>query len=202
MIPTFSMLRNEASDLPEGGADTAAPVTPPAAPVAPEEEPEKKDEETPAPAAPEAPAAPAPAEPAEKRPTLLQLAQAAVSSKATLIHESAALRARLEQAETERDGLQQRLAKAEASARESDVALSQLRSERAELEAALLASRESARSAEEAAVDIVAGQFGVEPGKLPETTIPGESREELMAALEAEKDPAKRFELAARINAL
>lgn len=185
------MLRNEASDLPEGGADTAAPVTPPAAPVAPEEEPEKKDEET-----------PAPAEPAEKRPTLLQLAQAAVSSKATLIHESAALRARLEQAETERDGLQQRLAKAEASARESDVALSQLRSERAELEAALLASRESARSAEEAAVDIVAGQFGVEPGKLPETTIPGESREELMAALEAEKDPAKRFELAARINAL
>jgi hypothetical protein len=197
MKPRFSLLRQEASDLPEGGADTAA-VTPPAAPAAPEAEPEKKEEETPAPA----PAPAAPAEPAEKRPTLLQLAEAAVSSKASLIRESASLRSRLEAAETERDGLALRLEKLQASVREDEVALSQLRAERSDLEKALLAARSEAKSAEETAVDIVAGQFGVEPGKLPEAAIPGESREELMAALDAEKDPAKRFQLAARINAL
>jgi hypothetical protein len=190
----LSFLRNESGETPEGGGTGTTP--PPAAPEAPE---------TPAaPAEPDPEPAPEPEKPAEgqkvARLSLLQLADAAVSSKAKLIAENGLMAKALAEAEESRDDLRQQVAEMTGNLRERDVELSALRAERADLEKALKAAKEADESAEQKAAGIVATQFGIPSGKLPEQAVAGESREELMAALDAEKDPAKRFELAARIN--
>lgn len=187
----LQFLRNEAAETPEGG--DAAPESP------------ETPETTPAPESPEGAEEPEKPEGTEgqtatEKPGILKLAMAAATSKAKLIADGQRLNQRIAELTGERDDLSQRLDAALQRASEAETQLSMLRAEHAEVEEALNKAVKESASAEQKAVDIVAGQFGVDPKKLPEQAIPGESREELEAALAAEKDPVKRFQLAARIN--
>lgn len=169
-----AIVRAAATDLPEG---SGTELTPPQA------------------------EAPAVASEPPAKPTLLQLASAAVATKAGLIAEITSAQATISGLRKDMDYLQEELetVRAESSAHLHELAT--LRAERQELTAALQAATAEAATAEQEAASIVAA-LGVESAKLPDAALPGESREELMAAMEAEKDPAKRYELAARINAL
>jgi DNA repair exonuclease SbcCD ATPase subunit len=202
MKDRFSILRAPADETPEGGGTTTPPAAPETPASPPETEPVKTDETDETAEEPEAPAAPA--APAEKapRPGLLQLAQAAVLSKASLINANLKLDGTVRELADQVDDLTQRLDAEARRAHEAESQLSQLRAERAELEQSLSDLLKEAKSAELQAAEIVAGQFGVDPGKLPAAAVPGESREELMAALNAETDPSNRFKLAEKINQL
>lgn len=197
MKDRFRILRAPADETPDGGGT----ATPPAAPETPATEPEApaEPETTEEPEPPQEPPAP---EAKAPRPGLLQLAQAAVLTKASLINANLQLIASERDLAQQVDDLTARLAAEARRANEAESHLSQLRAERNELEQALTNALKEATSAEQQAAEIVAGQFGVDPSSLPAAAIPGESREELMAALNAETDPANRFKLAEKINQL
>ena len=125
----------------------------------------------------------------------LQNVLAAVSSKASLIAEREELSSRLSAAEQAVGTLTAEL----NEAREKVEALTQ---ERAAIEQALNAARDQAAGEDEKAAVIVAslGYQGTED--LPAAAAEPETKEALLARLEAETDNDKRWELAQRINAM
>lgn len=148
--------------------------------------------ETPAAAAPEAPAAPEQA--AAPEMTFLQKVAAGLQSKGHLIAENATLLQRAEKAEQENLSLHSQL-----SALNSQ--LSTLTTERAEIQKLLTAAQAEKETVEQKAVAEVAA-IGFAADKLPESAKAGETREELEAQLAVEKDNNRRWDIAAKLNAL
>jgi chromosome segregation ATPase len=129
------------------------------------------------------------------------MAAAAVASKSSLIQENTLARDTIATLQADLDYARAELATAQGEITAHLHELATLRAEREELRAALTAAATEAQTAEAAAAAIVS-TLGVDPTTLPTTALPGESREELIAAMNAEQDPTKRYELAERINAL
>jgi hypothetical protein len=179
MKPRPYRLFAPATDLPEAGGTALDP----AAPAAGQSTSEPVNQPPPA------------------KPSLLQLAAAAVASKASLIHEAQLAATTITSLRSDLDYARSELATTQGELSTLQLELAHLRGERSELETALLAAREEAVTAEAGAVAIVA-TLGVDPATLPAAALPGESRDDLMAAMAAEKDPIKRYQLAERINAL
>ena len=140
---------------------------------------------------------------AEEKKGILQLAAAAVASKASLIQERSELEARVEELDEELDARVRELADARELVSQQATQIEKLNGELEEIRATLEQAAATQKTAEEQAVAIVAG-LGVkaaeEPKKLPETVKQGETLEELQAELNAETDPKRRFELARRMN--
>ena len=176
-----------ATDLP----DVPGTATPPAA----TEQPQKPNPP------PDAVKPPTASGETETKPSLLQMAHAAVSSKQSLITEIAQQKQKITSIQSDLDHARSELTTAQTELSTARTELANLRKERADLEAALKVVEKENQTAEAAAVGIVA-TMGVAPEKLPTSAVAGESKEELMAQLNKETDSAKRFILAEKINAL
>jgi hypothetical protein len=140
---------------------------------------------------------------AEEKKGILQLAAAAVASKASLIQERSELEARVAELVEDRDLALHSLADALNRCSDLEETLKTREGELDEIRTTLEKAAATQKTAEEKAVAIVAG-LGVkaadEPKQLPETVKQGETLEELQAELNAETDPKRRFELAKKMN--
>jgi len=161
------------------------------------------DAATPATDLAEAPATPAaPVAAVESpAPNIIQLAAAAVSSKAVLIRETTTLRADLAAEQVRASELERELIEANEQITELTKARTDLEGQLETVRATLQGVQAEQATAAEQAVDIVA-KLGVPTAEtLPGTTAAGDTVEELEAALAAEKDNTRRWELAKQINA-
>lgn len=133
-------------------------------------------------------------QPEGREPTLLERAFAAAKGKATLLAENHDLQARLATAEEELSSATDELQGAHGEILDLKSRIASLESERDAVTAALTTT-------EEAAAHQVAA-LGIQPDDLPETVKPGDTVEELQAALDAATDNADRYELSQRIARL
>ena len=176
-------LRAEAAELQNDGGQGGAPA--PAAQT--ETAPGKKEGETGKTGETQA-AAP-------REPNLIEKAFAVAQSKGSLLAKANEAALRAEKAEGD-------LATVRAELTQVKTELATLKTERAEIEKALNASQAEATTVEQKAADIVAST-GVPAVTLPSTAGGGtETEDELMAQMQAETDPQKRFKINQKINAL
>lgn len=176
MKPKFQLLPTEAATELASGGEAAAETAAPQAPAA---------EETSAPAAS--------AEP--RKPSFLENIAASVKDKGSLLAENKDLAARLATAETEVADLRSQLSTLNSQ-------LENLTTERAEAQRLLDQAAAEKQSVEAKAADIVSTEIGFKAEELPSGVKAGETKEELQAELATCTDMKRRWDIAAKLNAL
>lgn len=146
----------------------------------------------------ETPAAAVPVE-QEQKGGFLQGVLASISSKADLLQQITAEKARAEQALTQVGSLQAELTTAQQSVTTLQAEIATLKNERQQIEQALQAAQGAVQGEQKAAAKIVA-TMGFEAEQLPaaQGSLP-ETKESLQARIAAETNTAKRHELALQL---